>query len=74
MAKRNIIRLAGTVRIVIALFVALALLSAVAATLATENDQFLGSREPKMALPTLTCVAPNCMPTWKSALIPIERI
>ena len=74
MAKRSMIRLAGTVRIVIALFVALAVLSAVAATLATENDQFLGSREPKMALPTLTCVAPNCMPTWKSALIPIERI
>lgn len=74
MGKRNMIRLAGTFRIIIALSVALALLSAVAATLATETDQFLGSREPKMALPILTCVAPNCTPTWKSALMPIERI
>ena len=74
MAKRKEGNPIGVVRIVIALFVALALLSAVAATLAPEPDQFFGSRAPKMALPTLTCVAPNCTPTSKSALIPIERI
>ena len=74
MARRNLVNLAGAFRIIVALSVALALLSAVAATLATETDQFLGSREPKIALPTLTCVAPNCTPTSKSALMPIERI
>ncbi len=74
MARRNVMNLAGASRIIVALFVALALLSGVAATLATETDQFLGSREPKIALPTLTCVAPNCTPTSKSALMPIERI
>ena len=62
------------VRIVIALCVALVLLSGVAATLASGPDQVFGSRAPKIALPTLTCVAPNCTPTSKSALIPIERI
>jgi len=61
-------------RIVIALCVALALLSAVAATLAPDPAQLFGARAPKIALPTLTCVAPNCTPTSKSALMPIERI
>lgn len=63
-----------TVRIVVALCVALALLSAVAATLASGPDQVFGDRAPKIALPILTCVAPNCTPTSKSALMPIERI
>lgn len=63
----------GAVRIIVALCVALVLLSAVAASLITDSDQFFGSREPKIALPTLTCVAPNCTPTSKSALMPIER-
>jgi hypothetical protein len=40
---------------------AILLLSGVALTLG--GDQVLGSRAPKMALPTLTCVAPNCTPT-----------
>lgn len=61
-------------RIVGALIIALALLSAVAATLSPDGYQFFGDRAPKIALPTLTCVAPNCTPTSKSALIPIERI
>lgn len=63
-----------SVRIVVALCVALALLSAVAATLASGPDQIFGDRAPKIALPILTCVAPNCTPTEKSALMPIERI
>ena len=68
---RNPIR---AIRIVVALCVALVLLSAVAASLVTDSNQLFGSREPKIALPTLTCVAPNCTPTSKSALMPIERI
>lgn len=74
MARRKQHNPVGVTRIVVALFVALALLSGVAATLAPEPDQFFGSRAPKIALPTLTCVAPNCTPTSKSALMPIERI
>jgi len=73
MAKRQAINLFGTLRIVIALCVALVLLSAVALTQAPSTPQLFGNREPKMALPTLTCVAPNCTPTSKSALMPIER-
>lgn len=72
MAKRQAKNPIKAVRILIALCVALALLSGVAATLAP--DQVFGSRAPKIALPTLTCVAPNCTPTSKSALMPIERI
>lgn len=60
------------VRFMIALFAALALLSGIALT--QGPDQVFGGRAPKIALPTLTCVAPNCTPTSKSALMPIERI
>lgn len=74
MAKRQTKNPVKPLRIVIALCAALALLSAAAATLAPAPDQLFGSRAPKMALPTLTCVAPNCTPTSKSALMPIERI
>ena len=74
MAKRQARNPIRAVRIVIALCVALALLSGVAATLAPTPDQLFGGRAPKIALPTLTCVAPNCTPTSKSALMPIERI
>lgn len=74
MARRKTINLFGSLRIVIALCVALILLSALAVTLIPDNNQIFGSRAPKMALPTLTCVAPNCTPTSKSELIPIERI
>ncbi len=74
MAKLQTKNPVKAVRIVIALFVALALLSGAAATLASGPHQVFGSRAPKIALPTLTCVAPNCTPTSKSALMPIERI
>ena len=74
MPKRQTKNPVRAVRIVIALCVALALLSAVAATLTSSPGQDFGSRAPKIALPILTCVAPNCTPTSKSALIPIERI
>lgn len=74
MARRQRHNPISSLRIVIALTVAIALLSAVAATLAPASDQLFGGRGPKIALPTLTCVAPNCTPTSKSALIPIESI
>jgi|GEM_PF-6480515 len=73
MARRNTSNLFCPLRIIVALSIALALLSVVAATLAPDTNQFFGSRVPKIALPTLTCVAPNCTPTSKSALMPIER-
>lgn len=74
MARRRKTPPVSAARIVIALCVALALLSALAASLAPDPYQLFGSRAPKMALPTLTCVAPNCTPTSKSALMPIERL
>ena len=74
MARRNAINPLGALRIVIALSAALLMLSAVALTPIKGADQFFGSRAPKIALPTLTCVAPNCTPTSKSELMPIERI
>lgn len=72
MARRNMANPIGAVRIILALFVALALLSAAAMTLSPDANQLFGNRAPKIALPTLTCVAPNCTPTSKSALMPIE--
>ncbi len=65
---------AKAIRFVVALGVALLCLSALAATLASGPNQSFGGRGPNIALPTLTCVAPNCTPTSKSALMPIERI
>lgn len=74
MARRQAINPLGAFRIVIALSAALLLLSGVALMPVNDTDQFFGSRAPKIALPTLTCVAPNCTPTSKSELMPIERI
>ena len=74
MARRRKKTSKTTVRIIVALSVALVLLSVIAASLAPSGDQVFGGRAPKMALPTLTCVAPNCTPISKSALMPIERI
>ena len=74
MARRKAIKPLGATRIVMALSAALLLLSAVALISVEETGQLFGSRAPKIALPTLTCVAPNCTPTSKSELIPIERI
>ncbi len=74
MARPKAIKSPGAFRIVTTLSTALLLLSALAAMSVKDTDQFLGSRAPKIALPTLTCVAPNCTPTSKSELMPIERI
>lgn len=74
MPTRKTSRPVNIVRFLIVLCAALVLLSAVAASLTPGWDQFFESREPKIALPTLTCVAPNCTPTSKSALMPIESI
>jgi len=74
MTKRHkLLPIKGT-RFILALGVALAILSVLAATLVAGPDQRFSGRAPKMALPTLTCVAPNCTPVSKSALMPIERI
>ena len=74
MARRQKKTSRTTVRIIVALSVALVLLSVIAASLVPSGNQVFGGRAPKMALPTLTCVAPNCTPISKSALMPIERI